>query len=302
MDRIRCGGRLVHAHAERFGQAENLSRMRILPKPDVRRALRLWGMHRITQHSDSRDRYLHDVVRDERADSGRSTRGDHISWIKRHHPGYPSDEKFARIGHERSAAGLAQRAIDVGFDEHVRGIKIGLDMWPDGTKRVEAFGPRELHIGLLQVARGNVIHAGIPEDIFESVVGVGQMRTAAPDHNSKLRFMFDALRVDGQHNRFARTDDRRRRLEEDHRVFREFVAEFGGVCRLVPADTDNFPRHDWRGKAHIRELPGVGRARPFSPGRAREFADLPVLQQTVEWSSRPRDGSVQRQKPAKFHR
>src|ERR1035437_6697097 len=51
----------VHAHAERFGQAQSLPQMRILTKSYHRRALRLPGLHRITQHADPRDRHLHGV-------------------------------------------------------------------------------------------------------------------------------------------------------------------------------------------------------------------------------------------------
>ena len=109
--------------------------MGILPKPNERRALRLWGMHRITQHADSGNRYLHDVARNERTDAGRSAGGDHIARIERHHPGDPADQKSARIEHERSAAGLTQRAIDVSFDENIRRIESGFDMRADRGRK-----------------------------------------------------------------------------------------------------------------------------------------------------------------------
>ena len=169
------------------------SRMRILPKPYGTRALRLRGMHRITQHADARDAHVNGIARDERSDAGWCAGGDHITRMKRHHAGKPTDEKSARVGHEGCVAGLAKRAIHVRFDEDVRGIEIGFDVWAHGAESVKALSASELDVRLLQVAGGDVVEAGVAEHVFQGVVGVAEMRAAAANHESELAFMLDAL-------------------------------------------------------------------------------------------------------------
>src|SRR5580704_7701349 len=61
--------------------------------------LRLRSMHRITQHSNTRHRHLHNVVRGQRTDSGRRARGDHVARIECHHSRNPPNQEFAGIRH-----------------------------------------------------------------------------------------------------------------------------------------------------------------------------------------------------------
>ena len=153
------------------------------------------GMHRITQHSDSGDRDLDGVFVDERADAGGGAGRDDVAGQERHHAGNPTDEKRAGIDHERGAAGLAEIAVDAGFDDDVGGIELGFDVRADGAEGVEAFGAGELDIGFLEVARGDVVGAGVAENVGERVVVVTEMRAVFADDDGEFAFVFDTLRI-----------------------------------------------------------------------------------------------------------
>ena len=131
-------------------------------------------MHRITQHADSGDGNLDGIFCEERADAGRGAGGNDVAGEQGHHAGDPADEERAGIDHERGAAGLAEFVVDAGFDDDVRGVEFGFDVRADGAKSVEAFGAGELDVGFLEVARGDVVGAGVAEDVGERIFGVGR--------------------------------------------------------------------------------------------------------------------------------
>src|SRR5271154_7448009 len=79
------------------------------------------------------------------------------------------------------------------FNQNIGWIEFRLDMRADGAKRVKTLGSRELHIALLEVARRNIIQAGIPQNMGKRIVSVPQMRTAHPNDNRKLAFVFPPL-------------------------------------------------------------------------------------------------------------
>ena len=223
------------------------------------------GMHRITQHSDSADGDLDGVFVDEWADARRGAGGDDVAGKERHHARDPADKKRAGIDHQRSAAGLAKVAVNARFDDDVGGIEFGFDVRADRAEGVEAFGARELDVGFLEVACGDVVGAGVAEDVGERVVVVTEMRAGLADDDGEFAYVLDALRIFREDDGVAGSDDGRGRLEEDHRLFRDFVAEFGGVGSVIAADADDFARSDRRNEFYVGERVRCGAARERGP-------------------------------------
>src|SRR4051812_45587419 len=102
-------------------------------------------------------------------------------------------------------------------------------MRANGAKRVEAFAARKLDIAFLNIARRHVVQAGVAEDVSERVIRIAELRATTANYDRKLAFMLYALRVSRQNDRLLGTNDGRRRLEEHHGLFRNFVAEFRRV-------------------------------------------------------------------------
>src|SRR5277367_2428418 len=86
--------------------------------------------------------------------------------------GDPADEKRDRVDHERSASALPEDSVHMRFNQNIGWIEFRLDMRADGAKRVKTLGSRELHIALLEVARRNIIQAGIPQNMGKRIVSV----------------------------------------------------------------------------------------------------------------------------------
>src|SRR5690349_20403326 len=75
------------------------------------KALGVEGLHWIAQHPDALDADLDSIAGDERADARRRAGGDEIAGLESHHAGNPADNDVGRKKHQRSAAGLANRAV-----------------------------------------------------------------------------------------------------------------------------------------------------------------------------------------------
>src|SRR5690349_12580714 len=132
-------------------------------------------MHRITQHSDSRDTDLHGIAGHQWAYASGRASSDDIAGTERHHARNPANQERAGINHQRSVARLADRSIYTRFDENVRGIEIGFDVRANGAEGVEAFAARKLYVALLDIARSHVIEAGIAENVGQGVIGIAKL-------------------------------------------------------------------------------------------------------------------------------
>src|SRR6266849_1771626 len=128
------------------------------------------------------------------------------------------------------------------------------------------------------------------------------MRAAPADYDGQLAFMLDALRIWSEHDGLFRTDDGRRRLEEQERLFGDFVAELRGVGGIVAADADNFAGRNRRDQAHRGALPGTRRRQPLllRPRRAGDFAEFVFFESGVERSGCGRRW-IGGNKAAEFH-
>ena len=85
------------------------------------------------------------------------------------------------------------------------------------------------------------------------------MRTSSADDDGEFAFVLDALGIFRKDDCVAGADDGRGRLEEDHRLFGDFVAEFGGVGGVIAADANDFAGSDGRDEFYVGEWVG-GRA------------------------------------------
>ena len=97
------------------------------------------------------------------------------------------------------------------------------------------------------------------------------------DDDGEFAFVLDALGIFWEDDGFAGADDGGRRLEEDHRLFGDFVAEFGGVGGVVAADADDFGGSDGRDEFYVGEWIGGRATMECGPWRGREFANFDRL-------------------------
>src|SRR6267154_118774 len=247
------------------------------------RLLRLWGMHRITQHSDSANTDFDSVSGNDGSHAGGRSGGNNIARVESHHARDPADQKCARINHQRSITGLPDRTIHASLDKDIGWIKLGFDMRPNRAERIEAFTAGKLHVTLLDVAGSDVVETRIAENEGQGIIGIAELRAATANDDGQLTFMFNALRIGSESDWLAVTDDRRRRLEKHQRLFGDFVAKFGGMRRVVAADTHDFAGLYRPGKAYRGKRPRAGRLCPLQPWGAGYFAYLIFVQNAVTW-------------------
>src|SRR5580693_132988 len=218
--------------------------------------LRVRGFDRIAQHANTVDADLDDVPCDKRADPSGRAGGNQVSGIESHHPGDPAQEKRHWIDHERSPPRLTEGSVDTQFHQDIQWVEYSLDVRANGTKGIEAFGARELHVAFLEVARGDVVQAAVAKQIAQRLLGVFQLRTAPANDQGKLTFVFDALRLRRQNNRLARANDRRRRLKKNERLLGDVIPKFCGVRRIITPDAHNFSGIYGSQQTNVSNLPG----------------------------------------------
>ena len=106
------------------------------------------------------------------------------------------------------------------------------------AERVEALGARPLALGVLDVARREVVGAAVAAHVVERV-GLGDPVPGAADLDRELGLGVDVRRLGRQHDRLARADQRVLELAEEQRRGGRLVAELRRVLRVVPADADD---------------------------------------------------------------
>ena len=105
----------------------------------------------------------------------------------------------------------------------------------------------------MQVAGGEIVDAGVAENVGANVVALGELAAAAGDDDSQFALVIGAFGNLGAKNGCAGRQQGRRRLEKYERLQRNVVAEFGGMFAIVAADADNFRRLDRRQQRCLRE-------------------------------------------------
>src|SRR2546422_553322 len=169
------------------------------------------------------------------------------------------------------------------------------------AKSIKPLRASELNIAFLKVARGHIVEAGISDHERQSVVGIAEMRATAADNQREFAFVFHALRIFCQHDRFFRTNDGRGWLEEHQRLFRDFIAQLRGVRGVIAADAYDLRRLDGSEQPHLAESRRARTARPGAPGRPGDFDDILAFDQSIARRSRVRRGSFSLHVTADFH-
>jgi len=152
----------------------------------------------------------------------------------------------------------------------------------DRAERIKPFRAGPLLVASLQVAGGDVVHAGDASDGGERLRLAHAADTGA-DHDADLRFVLDPRRFGRQHDRVAVADHGRGWLEEDQRVFRDHVPELRCVLAVVAPDADDLPRPCdghvptplLKSPYKTRQPPPAQGDAPVDPGRIR-FIFRPV--------------------------
>src|ERR1019366_6518754 len=102
-------------------------------------------------------------------------------------------------------AGLAEVAVDSGFDLDARPrIEAVGDQGSDGAEGFEAFAAHPLRFFALQIAGGEIIYAGVAEDVGAYVIARGEPVAAAGDHDSQFALVIGVRGSLGPKNRSAR--------------------------------------------------------------------------------------------------
>ena len=140
---------------------------------------------------------------------------------------------------------------------------------PDGAERVEALGARELHVLLLEVARGHVARARVPEDVARARSARATLFARLPMTTASSASCSTRALSGGRTIAPPGPSERRRRLQEEQRLGRHLVAELLGVRRVVAADADDLRRRDRaerdRPRRQAARFAGLGARRARAP-------------------------------------
>ena len=188
---------------------------------------------------------------------------DHVTGQQRHGLGDVGDQLGHRVEQVLGAPGLSQLAVDRGGHREVgaqRRVGVGLDPGADRAERVEALGPPPLLLGLLQVAGRDVVGAGIAEDDVGGPLDRHLAAEPADDHG-ELTLVVDVVRHPGRIlDRLARTDHRRRGLEERDRrlvLVAAAAAHLLGVLGVVAPDRDDLARQHRSDQPYVEQRLGL---------------------------------------------
>src|SRR5215467_12816634 len=148
--------------------------------------------HRVGERPDVLDghRYLVSVL--ERADSRGGPGEQHVARKQRHHATGIGDQRRRVVQQLRRPGPLADLAVDRGDQLQVGRVGFGLDPRPQRAERVESLRPRPLAVPLLQVARGDIVGAGIAEGHAGRLAG-RHVAAQPADDEGELALVVDAL-------------------------------------------------------------------------------------------------------------
>src|SRR6266480_880911 len=74
------------------------------------------------------------------------------------------------------------------------GVDLIRDQWPDRTESIESFAAGKLNVLLLQIARGHVVHAYIPENVGTYIFIRAHVAACLADHHPQFALEIDSLR------------------------------------------------------------------------------------------------------------
>src|SRR5439155_1754467 len=133
---------------------------------------------------------------------------------------------------------LAKYTVDRGFNRHAS-PRIDLIRYyrSNGAKCIEPFGPGPLIIFVLQIARGEIVHAGVAENVRTHIFFWRKLVTSLGDHDSKFAFIIGLLGNARSADDSAWSQQGTRGLQKDQGLGRDFVAQFVRVLTVIAANT-----------------------------------------------------------------
>ena len=207
--------------------------------------LRVLGLvgDRISQPADARDRNFDDIAGDYRPDPLGRAGGDQVAGFERHDPRNVTDDDIERENKIPGIARLPHVAVHRGLDLAARPrIKAVGDQWTDRTESIEAFGAGPLAVFVLQIAGGEIVDAGVAEDVRVYVIAIVEAVAAPRDYHAQFPFIVGARGDLGPKNCSARPQKGRWRLKKKQRFLRNLMAEFSRMFTIVAAHADNLRR------------------------------------------------------------
>ena len=140
-------------------------------------------------------------------------------------------------------------------------------------------GAEVVEVAGLDVARGDVVQAGVAEHVVAHTLG-RHVPAALLDDDRQLGLVLDTAALRRQHDGIVGADDGARRLEEDAQLVREGDAHLGGVVAIVEAHGDHLGRQRRRQQHDLLEGVAAAAAREAGPGGARVLDDARPLEDT----------------------
>ena len=141
------------------------------------------------------------------------------------------------------------------------------------------------------VARGDVVAAREPDHVLGASSGV-DVACAVADHDAQLGLVVDAADPVGHHDRLARPDHRRRRLDEDHRLAGHRVAHLGDVVAIVQTDAHDLGRRD-RTRGAARRASGTTPSGSHA-ANGSSLIRVTVASSAIRSGSHPREAGERR--------
>src|SRR5271170_574737 len=141
----------------------------------------LRGDDGIAERADSANADFDDVARSQRAHTRGRAGGDYVAGFERHHLRDEADYNINGKDHFLRVSRLFPDSIHVGFDFDAGGVELRFEDGTEGAESVEALAAGELDVEFLQVAGGDVVEAGVAEDVGGDGFGFVQVRAAARD-------------------------------------------------------------------------------------------------------------------------
>ena len=147
------------------------------------------------------------VARGDVANTGWGAAVDEVAWIEGGEGGKMGNEPCDGEDHEAAVAILAEFTVEIGAHREVLWVfDVGDDPWAEGFVGWLGFCAQPLFVGVLIGAVGNVVAAGVTEDVVQGV-GFADAAAAAADDSDEFAFVVDGVVEAADSDRRVRAGD-----------------------------------------------------------------------------------------------
>src|SRR5450432_2313784 len=131
----------------------------------------------------------------------RSSSQNQIARQKRHHPRNVPQHHIQGKNKQAGATTLPDLSVHLSF--HLNAfpwVNLVCHKRSNRTKRVKAFGARPLIFLFLEITSGNIVGAGVPENVRPHIFLCPDFATLLPNHDCQLTFIFNSVRKSYRQN------------------------------------------------------------------------------------------------------